>query len=176
MLDRRWIALVALCMGVVMIVLDGTVVTVALPLIRADLGFTQASLVWVVNAYILTFGGTDVIPGTTLFTIGAGIAGSPLFLSAVHGVAPKDSGLASGLIGTSSMVGGSLGLAILAAAAEAWTRKLTELGADPMVALIGGYHVAFATGAALAVVTSALGLMWLPTAIHRCIPAPAPAQ
>ena len=49
------------------------------------------------------------------------------------------------------MVGGSLGLAILAAAAEAWTRKLTELGADRMVALIGVYHVAFATGAALAV-------------------------
>jgi EmrB/QacA subfamily drug resistance transporter len=116
---------------------------------------------------------TDVIPGMTLFTIGAGIAGSPLFLSAVHGVAPKDSGLASGLIGTSSMVGGSLGLAILAAAAEVWTRKLTELGADPMVALIGGYHVAFATGAVLAVMASVLGLMWLPTAIHRSVPAPA---
>jgi MFS family permease len=119
---------------------------------------------------------TDVIPGMTLFTIGAGIAGSPLFLSAVHGVAPQDSGLASGLIGTSSMVGGSLGLAILAAAAEAWTRKLTALGADPMVALIGGYHVAFATGAVLAVVASVLGLMWLPTAIHRVAPAPASAQ
>jgi len=119
---------------------------------------------------------TDVIPGMTLFTIGAGIAGSPLFLSAVHGVAPKDLGLASGLIGTSSMVGGSLGLAILAAAAEAWTRKLTELGADPMVALIGGYHVAFATGAALAVVASVMGLAWLPTAIHRVEPAPASAQ
>jgi len=63
MLDRRWIALVALCMGVVMIVLDGTVVTVALPLIRADLGFTQASLVWVVNAYILTFGGCLLLGG-----------------------------------------------------------------------------------------------------------------
>ena len=119
---------------------------------------------------------TDVIPGMTLFTIGAGIAGSPLFLSAVHGVAPKDSGLASGLIGTSSMVGGSLGLAILAAAAEAWTRKLTELGADPMVALIGGYQVAFAIGALLAVVSAALGVLWLPTNIQRFQPAPASAQ
>src|SRR3954471_19850786 len=63
MLDTRWIALVALCLGVVMIVLDGTVVTVALPLIRADLGFTQASLVWVVNAYILTFGGCLLLGG-----------------------------------------------------------------------------------------------------------------
>jgi len=119
---------------------------------------------------------TDVIPGMTLFTIGAGIAGSPLFLSAVHGVAPKDSGLASGLIGTSSMVGGSLGLAILAAAAEAWTRKLTELGADSMVALIGGYHVAFATGAVLAVVAAAMGWMWLPATIQRSAAAPASAQ
>jgi EmrB/QacA subfamily drug resistance transporter len=119
---------------------------------------------------------TDVIPGMTLFTVGAGIAGSPLFLSAVHGVAPKDTGLASGLIGTSSMVGGSLGLAVLAAAAEEWTRKLTELGADPLVALIGGYHVAFATGAVLAVMASVMGLAWLPTAIHRPAPTPASAQ
>jgi EmrB/QacA subfamily drug resistance transporter len=116
---------------------------------------------------------TDVFPGMTLFTIGAGVAGTPLWLSAMHGAAPKDSGLASGLIGTSSMIGGSLGLAILAAAAEEWTRKLTALGADPMVALIGGYHVAFATGAVLAVITALLGLMWLPTAIHPRAPAPA---
>lgn len=119
---------------------------------------------------------TDVFPGTTLFTIGAGIAGSPLFLSAMHGVAPKDSGLASGLVGTSSMIGGSLGLAILAASAEAWTRNLEALGADPMVALIGGYHVAFATGAVLAVVSAALGLLWLPATIRRSEPAPASAQ
>jgi EmrB/QacA subfamily drug resistance transporter len=115
---------------------------------------------------------TDVFPGMTLFTIGAGIAGSPLFLSAMHGVAPKDSGLASGLVGTSSMVGGSLGLAILAASAEAWTRNLEALGADPMVALIGGYHVAFATGAVLAVASAALGLLWLPATIQRSEPAP----
>jgi EmrB/QacA subfamily drug resistance transporter len=115
---------------------------------------------------------TDVFPGMTLFTIGAGVAGSPLFLSAMHGVAPKDSGLASGLVGTSSMIGGSLGLAILAASAEAWTRNLEALGADPMVALIGGYHVAFATGAVLAVVSAALGLLWLPATIQRSAPAP----
>jgi len=118
----------------------------------------------------------DLFPGMTLFTIGAGVAGNPLFLSAMQGVAPKDTGFASGLIGTSSMIGGSLGLAILAAAAEAWTRKLSLLGADPMVALIGGYHVAFATGAVLAAVTAGLGLVWLPKAIHRSVPAPASVQ
>jgi MFS family permease len=119
---------------------------------------------------------TDVFPGMTLFTIGAGVSGSPLFLSAMHGVAPKDSGLASGLVGTSTMVGGSLGLAILAASAEAWTRNLEALGVDPMVALIGGYHVAFATGAVLAVVSAALGLLWLPATIQRSEPAHASAQ
>nr|DAK77248.1 MAG TPA: hypothetical protein [Caudoviricetes sp.] len=119
---------------------------------------------------------TDVFPGMTLFTVGAGVAGNPLFLSAMHGVAPKDSGLASGLVGTSSMIGGSLGLAVLAAAAESWTRKLTVLGADPLVALIGGYHVAFATGAVLALLTSALGLMWLPTTIAHAAPAAASAR
>lgn len=45
-----------LCLGVLMIVLDTTIVNVALPSIKADLGFTEASLVWVVNAYMLTFG------------------------------------------------------------------------------------------------------------------------
>jgi hypothetical protein len=70
------------------------------------------------------------------------------------------------------MIGGSLGLAILAASAEAWTRNLEALGSDPMVALIGGYHVAFATGAVLAVVSAALGLLWLPATIQRSEPAP----
>ena len=63
MLESRWLALIAICLGVVMIVLDGTVVTVALPLIRTDLGFTQVSLVWLINAYILTFGGSVLLGG-----------------------------------------------------------------------------------------------------------------
>lgn len=62
--DRsRWLALYTLCTGVLMIVLDTTVVTVALPSIKADLGFTEASLVWVVNAYMLTFGGLLLLGG-----------------------------------------------------------------------------------------------------------------
>ena len=119
---------------------------------------------------------TDLLPGMALFTIGAGIAGSPLFLSAMDGLAQKDAGLASGLIGTSSVIGGALGLAVMAAAAEVWTRKLSLAGEDPMVALVGGYHVAFATGAVLAVVAAGFGLMWLPATIQRSAPAPASAQ
>src|SRR3954452_1191799 len=58
MTDRsRWIALYVLCLGDLMIVLDVTIVGVALPSIREDLGFTESSLAWVANAYLLTFGG-----------------------------------------------------------------------------------------------------------------------
>jgi MFS family permease len=60
---RRWWALGSMCCGVVMIVLDGTIVVIALPLIRSDLGFTTPSLVWVVNAYLLTYGGFLLLGG-----------------------------------------------------------------------------------------------------------------
>ncbi|HZF24684.1 MAG TPA: DHA2 family efflux MFS transporter permease subunit [Steroidobacteraceae bacterium] len=60
---RRWLALYVLCFGVLMIVLDTTIVNVALPSIRADLHFTETSLVWVVNAYMLTFGGFLLLGG-----------------------------------------------------------------------------------------------------------------
>src|SRR5437588_7177436 len=60
---RRWAALVVLCIGQLMIVLDVTVVNVALPTIQRDLHFSQASLAWVVNAYLLTFGGLMLLAG-----------------------------------------------------------------------------------------------------------------
>ncbi len=60
---RRWLALYVLCLGDLMIVLDGTIVNVALPSIRDDLGFSQTSLAWVVNAYLLTFGGFLLLGG-----------------------------------------------------------------------------------------------------------------
>ena len=62
-IDRRWLALVILCLGTLMIVLDATIVNVALPSIREDLGFTESSLAWVVNAYLLTFGGFLLLGG-----------------------------------------------------------------------------------------------------------------
>src|SRR4249919_138699 len=60
---RRWLALVVLCLGDLMIVLDTTIVNVALPSIREDLGFSESSLAWVVNAYLLTFGGFLLLGG-----------------------------------------------------------------------------------------------------------------
>src|SRR5881227_1865169 len=59
----RWFALIVLCLGALMIVLDTTIVNVALPSIRGSLGFSQTSLAWVVNAYLLTFGGFLLLGG-----------------------------------------------------------------------------------------------------------------
>src|ERR1700681_1015536 len=59
----RWIALYVLCAGVLMIVLDVTVVNVALPSIQNDLGFSTSSLAWVVNAYLISFGGLLLLAG-----------------------------------------------------------------------------------------------------------------
>src|SRR5712691_3379217 len=61
--DSRWPALVVLCAGMLMIVLDQTIVNVALPTIRSDLGFSQAGLAWVVNAYLIAFGGLLLLAG-----------------------------------------------------------------------------------------------------------------
>src|SRR5213593_2786471 len=80
--DRsRWIALYVLCAGMLMIVLDVTVVNVALPSIQTDLGFKQSSLAWVVNAYLIAFGGLlllagrlgDLVGRRTVFLVGLGV-------------------------------------------------------------------------------------------------------
>src|SRR5947208_15636140 len=60
---KRWLALMVLCFGVLMIVLDATIVNVALPSIQSDLGFSQSSLAWVVNAYLIAFGGLLLLAG-----------------------------------------------------------------------------------------------------------------
>src|SRR5215211_5762832 len=59
----RWLALYVLCAGMLMIVLDATIVNVALPSIQGDLGFSQSSLAWVVNAYLIAFGGLLLLSG-----------------------------------------------------------------------------------------------------------------
>jgi MFS family permease len=61
--DNRWIALYVLCAGMLMIVLDITIVNVALPSIQQDLGFSQSNLAWVVNAYLVPFGGLLLLAG-----------------------------------------------------------------------------------------------------------------
>jgi MFS family permease len=60
---RRWQALNVLCVGMLMIVLDATIVNVALPTVQEDLGFSQNDLAWVVNAYLIAFGGLLLLAG-----------------------------------------------------------------------------------------------------------------
>ena len=60
---RRWMALYVLCVGMLMIILDSTVVNVALPAIQGDLGFAQSDLAWVMNAYLIAFGGLLLLAG-----------------------------------------------------------------------------------------------------------------
>src|SRR2546423_7104506 len=82
---NRWIALYVLCAGMLMIVLDVTVVNVALPSIQSDLHFTQSSLAWVVNAYLIAFGGLLLLAGRYGGILGrksAFLAGLGVFTSA----------------------------------------------------------------------------------------------
>jgi EmrB/QacA subfamily drug resistance transporter len=97
----------------------------------------------------------DILPATLAIGLGAGIGFNPLLLAAMSGVAPTESGLASGVVNTAFMMGGALGLAVLASLAASRTDRLAASGDDPLVALNGGYHAAFLVGA-LFVVASAV--------------------
>src|SRR6201982_2285109 len=74
---RRWIALAVLCLGQLMMVLDATIVNVALPSIQHDLHFTQGHLTWVLNGYLITFGGFLLLAGR----IGALVGRKKVFLT-----------------------------------------------------------------------------------------------
>src|SRR5216684_6625976 len=91
---RRWIALVVVCFGQLMIVLDSTIVNVALPSIQHDLNFTQANLTWVVNGYMIAYGSFLLVAGR----VGDLIGRRKVFLAGVFlfTVASVGSGLAQG--------------------------------------------------------------------------------
>jgi EmrB/QacA subfamily drug resistance transporter len=88
-----------------------------------------------------------VLPSMMLLGFGAGISFNPMLLAAMNDVEPHESGLASGVVNTAFMMGGSLGLAVLASIAASRTSSLMAAGAEQAVALTGGYHAAFLTGA-----------------------------
>jgi EmrB/QacA subfamily drug resistance transporter len=96
----------------------------------------------------------DVLPATLAVGLGAGIAFNPILLAAMSGVEPERAGLASGVVNTSFMMGGALGLAILASLADSRTSSLRASGEGSLVALNGGYHVAFIVGAVFAVASA----------------------
>jgi EmrB/QacA subfamily drug resistance transporter len=100
---------------------------------------------------------TDVLPSMILLGLGAGMAFNPLLLAAMSDVEPNDAGLASGLVNTSFMMGGALGLAILASLAASRSETLLASGDSHLAALAGGYHAAFLSGAVFAAVAAGLG-------------------
>ncbi len=109
-----------------------------------------------------------VLPGMALLGIGCGMAMNPVLLAAMSDVPQSESGLASGVVNTAFMMGGALGLAVLASLAAARTDRLLALGADSLAALNGGYHIAFAIGAVFAAAASLLS-----AALLRAAPQPA---
>jgi EmrB/QacA subfamily drug resistance transporter len=104
-----------------------------------------------------------VLPGMLLLGLGAGMAFNPVLLAAMSDVAPSESGLASGVVNTSFMMGGALGLAVLASLAAARTDNLLASGTSAPVALNDGYHVAFAVGAVFAAAAALLSAVLLRT-------------
>jgi EmrB/QacA subfamily drug resistance transporter len=108
----------------------------------------------------------DVLPGMVLMGVGAGVAFNPVLLAAMSDVAPDASGLASGVVNTSFMMGGALGLAILASLAAAHTEGLVAAGADAVTSLNSGYHLAFLLGAIAAATAAVLAVAFLRTRTH----------
>jgi EmrB/QacA subfamily drug resistance transporter len=100
---------------------------------------------------------TDVLPSMILLGIGAGMAFNPVLLAAMSEVDQSEAGLASGVVNTAFMMGGALGLAVLASLAASRTETLTADGEDALSALTGGYHVAFLLGAIFAAAAGIIG-------------------
>jgi EmrB/QacA subfamily drug resistance transporter len=111
----------------------------------------------------------NVLPSMILLGLGAGTAFNPMLLAAMNDVKPSESGLASGIVNTSFMMGGALGLAILASLAAFRTNTMLAIGTNHLAALNSGYHAAFLAGALFAVLAATLGAVLI-----RTTTAPAP--
>ncbi len=110
----------------------------------------------------------DVLPSMIVLGLGVGMAMNPVLLAAMSDVAPEEAGLASGVVNTAFMMGGALGLAVLASLAASRTDSLRASGEDELAALTGGYHIAFVVGAAFAAAAATVGAVFL-----RASPVPA---
>jgi EmrB/QacA subfamily drug resistance transporter len=105
----------------------------------------------------------DVLPSMILLGFGAGMAFNPMLLAAMSGVEQSEAGLASGIVNTAFMMGGALGLAVLASLAASRSDSLLASGDNALVALNGGYHAAFLVAAVFAVAAAVVGAVFLRT-------------
>ena len=136
--------------------------------LAAGLGLAAVGLLLFARAPVDGSYVVDVLPGMLLLGLGAGIAFNPMLLAAMSDGAPEDSGLASGIVNTAFMMGGALGLAVLASVAASRTDSLRAGGDSAAAALTGGYHVAFAVGALFALGAAVV------TTVRLRVAAPAP--
>jgi EmrB/QacA subfamily drug resistance transporter len=127
------------------------------------LAVATVALLWLARAPVHGSFVVDVLPTMILFGVGGGLAFNPILLAAMSDVEPQDSGLASGIANTAFMMGGAVGLAVLASVASARTAHLTATGHGPLAALTGGYHVAFLIGAVFSIVAGVVGATFLRT-------------
>ena len=117
----------------------------------------------------------DVLVPSLLVALGIGLSFVPATIAAVSGVAPQEAGLASGLVNTSRLFGGALGLAVLAAIATARTNTDLHAGMSEHVALTGGFQIAFVVAAGFALVGALIALFGLPR-VARAPAAPRAAE
>jgi EmrB/QacA subfamily drug resistance transporter len=154
MFRSRWLALVILCTATLMIILDGTIVTVALPTIQADLGFTAGNLSWVMNAYLIAFGGLLLLSGR----LGDLIGRKRMFLAGitVFVLASLACGLAAGpaMLITARFVQG-VGAAMASAVTLGMIARLFDQPAERNRA-IGGFAFTGAVGASAGLIIGGL--------------------
>lgn len=107
----------------------------------------------------------DVIPGMVVLSAGTGVAANPMLLASMSGVAPDETGLISGIVGSFAIIGGALGFAVLTSVAAAHTSGLLSSGVALRSALNGGYHLAFMIGSICAVTAAMVGAAISPQAV-----------
>jgi EmrB/QacA subfamily drug resistance transporter len=164
MTDHRWAALIVLCAGMLMIVLDATIVNVALPSIQTDLHFSPSGLAWVLNAYLLTFGGLLMLAGRIgdltsrrgVFTAGLGVF---TIASLLCGLAPSQGWLVAARFvqGTGGAMTSAVILGVIVTMFPERREQAKALGIYGFVASAGGSIGLLAGG----VLTSALNWHWI---------------
>jgi MFS family permease len=127
----------------------------------AGLGLMTLALVLLARTPVAGNWAIDILPATIALGIGAGIAFNPILLAAMSGVEPERAGLASGVVNTSFMMGGAVGLAILASIAASRSDNRLASGADSLVSLNSGYHLAFIVGAVFLVAAGSVAAVLL---------------
>jgi sugar phosphate permease len=129
--------------------------------LATGLGLAGLGLLWLARAPVDGSYLVDIFPSMVLLGLGAGMAFNPVLLAAMSDVDQSEAGLASGVVNTSFMMGGAVGLAVLASLAQSRTESLRASGDGVLTALTGGYHAAFLLGAVFALTAAALGAFLL---------------